>query len=785
MRVNKAYIILLSAVAIIVSACSSTSNLPEGEQLFTGLKKIEYTNYEPSEHATETQEEMEYALASAPNGALFGSSYYRNPLQLRLWIWNAFANSSSGFGKWMRKAFGSQPKLMSNVNPDLRVSVAESQLKKYGYFNGSIAYNIITQSNPRKAKVAYTVNMGHLWTIDTLTYVNFPQQMLSLIDANADARLIHSGDPFSVPTLEKERQRVGTLFRDNGYYYYESGLASYLADTVNVKGRARMRLQLADSLDSTVTRPWHVGNLRINLRRTFMEKLTDSIQHRHLMVAFSGRKPMVRIGAMLHDVRLRPRQLYSLADEQETNSRILNTGLYSYSSLTFTPRDSSSTCDTLDMTLNLVLDKPYDFYIEANAKGKTTGRMGPELVLGLTKRNAFHGGEKLDINLNGSYEWTTGHSNEGSSSGINSYEYGGDVSLVIPRLVTPQSLLRRWQRNLSHDRKPRRPRHEYWQTPTTTIKASVNILSRASYFRRHVISGELTYDYWTSAQSHHSFSPLILSYQYMNSRTADFDSLLALNPYLSVSMRDQFVPKMSYSYTYTSPSTYRNPITWTSTISEAGNVLSAAYALGGKKWSEKDKEMFHNPFAQFFKIETDFTKQWRLSEYSSIVGHIAAGAIFSYGNSDQAPYYEQFYVGGANSIRAFNVRSIGPGKYFPSNQKLSYIEQTGDLKFLCNLEYRPRLFGSLYGAVFLDAGNVWALHDNDAREGSKFEFGKALSQMALGTGVGLRYDVGMFVIRLDWGIGLHVPYDTGKSGFYNIRSFHDGQSIHLAVGYPF
>lgn len=773
------------AAMAVVSACSSTSGLPEGEQLFTGLKKIKYANYEPSAHATETQEEMEYALASAPNGALFGSSYYRNPIQLRLWIWNAFANSKSGFGSWMRRAFGSQPKLMSNVNPDLRVSVAESQLKKYGYFNGRIAYDIITGSNKKKAKVAYTVNMGHLWTIDTLQYVNFPTQIDTLIAANRAAALIKSGDAFSVPTLENERQRVGTLLRDNGYYYYQPDYASYLADTVNAKGKARMRLQLADSLDSTVTRPWHIGNLKINLRRTFMEKPADSVVRRHLNISFNGRKPPVRIGAILHDIRLRPRQLYSLAAEQETNARILNTGLYSYSSLTFAPRDSSATCDTLDMTLNLVLDKPYDFYIEANAKGKTTGRMGPELVLGLTKRNALHGGEKLDINLNGAVEWTTGHSGEGSSSGVNSYEYGGDISLIMPRLVTPQSLFRRWQRNLNHDRRPLRPRHEFYQTPTTTLKASLNILSRTSYFRRHVISGELTYDYWTSAQSHHSFSPLIISYQYMNSRTAGFDSLLAMNPYLSVSMRDQFVPKMSYSYTYSSPTSYRNPITWSTTISEAGNVLAAAYTLGGKKWSEKNKEMFKNPFAQFFKIETDFTKQWRLSEYSSVVGHVAAGAVFSYGNATQAPYYEQFYVGGANSIRAFNVRSIGPGKYYPSNRKLSYVEQTGDLKFLCNLEYRPRLFGSLYGAVFLDAGNVWSLKEDEARTDAKFEFKNALKQMALGTGVGLRYDVGMFVIRLDWGIGLHVPYETGKSGFYNIGSFHDGQSLHLAVGYPF
>ena len=167
------------------------------------------------------------------------------------------------------------------------------------------------------------------------------------------------------------------------------------------------------------------------------------------------------------------------------------------------------------------------------------------------------------------------------------------------------------------------------------------------------------------------------------------------------------------------------------------------------------------------------------------MGHVNAGVIYSYGNAEQAPYYEQFYVGGANSVRAFNVRSIGPGKYYPGNSKLSYIEQVGDIKFLANLEYRPRLFGDLYGALFMDAGNVWSLHDDPGRPGSKFDLKKCFRQLAVGTGVGLRYDMGLFVIRLDWGIGLHVPYESGKSGFYNISRFKDGQSIHLAVGYPF
>ncbi len=164
---------------------------------------------------------------------------------------------------------------------------------------------------------------------------------------------------------------------------------------------------------------------------------------------------------------------------------------------------------------------------------------------------------------------------------------------------------------------------------------------------------------------------------------------------------------------------------------------------------------------------------------------MGAGIIYSFGNATQSPYSEQFYVGGANSIRAFNVRSIGPGTYHSADPKLSFLDQTGDIKLQLNLEYRMRLFGNLNGAVFLDAGNVWTTRKDAYREGSKLKGSQLLDQLALGTGIGLRYDLDFFVVRLDWGIGIHLPYDTGKKGYYNIPKFKDGQSIHLAIGYPF
>ena len=219
---NRLHLIIYIAVSVMLTSflftgCSSTSALKEGEQLFAGLKPIEYTNYEANPYADSVKEEMEYALASAPTGAFMGSSYYRTPFPLRLWVWNAFSQSDDALSRWITKVFGSKPKLMANVNPQLRAQVAEHQLDKLGYFNGKVDYEVLTQSNPKEAKVAYKVDMGHLWRLDSIAYLNFPEHGRQLIDSTMSEAIIKKGRPFKVSSLEQERQRLTRLFRNHGY----------------------------------------------------------------------------------------------------------------------------------------------------------------------------------------------------------------------------------------------------------------------------------------------------------------------------------------------------------------------------------------------------------------------------------------------------------------------------------------------------------------------------------------------------------------------------------------
>ena len=763
-----------------------TKNIPEGDQLFTGLKAINYDDCEQDDNFTQTQEEVEAALATAPNGAIFGSSYYRLPFSWRVSVWNKYHDKDTKFAQWMTKNLGRQPVLMSWVNPELRAQVAQGVLRNNGYFNGQVGYEIIQKKNPKTAKIAYDVHPGRLYRLDSIGYFDFPAEADSLIRLTLDEAAIHKNDPFAVSRLDAERQRISTLLRNNGFYYYQPSYASYLADTFVVDGKAQLQLRMAKDVPVEATHKWYIGKVNINMKKTFMEQPTDSISRRSFTIRFTGKNPPIRARVLMADMKLRPRQLFSYDNYQQSVAKINAMGLFSMTDFTFTPRDTTAACDTLDLTLNCVFDKPWDHYIETNFNARTIGRMGPELRMGVTRRNAFRGGELIDINVHGSYEWST----QGGSQ-MNNYEYGADASIEFPRIIAPFFGGNRVQRD-KEGRVVRRKR--FYSTPTTLAKASTDIIYRPDYYKMHVVSGEWTYRWQTSAQSSHEFSPLTVKYQYMNTKTDAFDSIMAKNPYLMGTMEDYFTPEMRYTYTYTSPSNLSNPIRWETTLTESGNFVSLVYLLKGNSWNEKDKKLFKNPYSQFLKLETDFAKTWTFDSHSSLVAHLNAGYIYAYGNSNWVPITEMFYVGGANSIRAFPVRGIGPGA-FPGidNKAYSYLMQNGDVKLVLNLEYRRQLFGNLYGALFLDSGNVWYTNEdfdgveefNEIFRDSRFRLKNLFNDMALGTGVGLRYDLGFLVLRLDWGYALHVPYDTGKSGYFNVKGFKDNQTLHFAIGYPF
>lgn len=753
-------------------SCSTTKNLPEGAVLYTGISKIEIQQPDASEAGRSTVEEVEAALAYPPNNALLGSSSVRVPFPFGLWVYNAFVNKEGKVSRWIFNKLAAKPVLISTVNPDVRVKVARNLLNEYGYFNGATSYALVPdKKDPRKAKIAYQVTMNQPYTIDSILYVRMRNRVDSLLPRLSSERLIRKGDNFNVVRLQEERERIADRLRDNGYYYFRPEYMIYQADTTITPGKVSLRIVPKEGMPRNALIPWKLGNVDFYLNGYRNEQPTDSIRYKDLTIHYEG-KLRVRPKVLYDRLYFRPGDRYSQTQQERSQTALARLGIFRYSEFQYAPRDTMRRQDTLDLRIHTVYDLPLDGELELNVTAKSNDQIGPGAVFSVTKRNMFGGGETFGVKLRGSYEWQTGNKLDAGGSKINSYELGLSTTLTFPRLLFPTL----GKRDLNFP-------------ATTTFRIYADQLNRARFFKMLSFGGDASYEFQPSATSHHSVTPFKLAYNLLQHTTAEFDSIADSNKALMKSLQDQFVPSMSYTYTYDdSPITTKRHHVWLQgSITQAGLLMNAAYAIAGKPFDKEGKKLFGNPFAQFIKGTVEARYNYQLGENQRLVGRIMAGAIYSYGNARTAPYNEQFYVGGANSVRAFTIRSIGPGRYYQSSDenKYAYIDRTGDLKFEANLEYRFPIMGDLHGATFLDCGNIWLLREDPDRPGGRLKAGHFFKDLALGTGFGFRYDMDFLVIRFDVGIGLHLPYETGKSGYYNLPRFKDGMGYHFAIGYPF
>ena len=774
MKMRNKNTLLVGLLCILMSACSTTKNLPEGETLYTGIDKLEVVNEDKTLAGITALTEVEAALAYAPNNAIFGSSSLRWPVPFGLWVYNGFEKyqDKKGIGRWIFDHLGKSPVLMSSVNGETRAKVATNLLHDYGYFNGSVSYKEVPQKNPKEAKVSYVIDMARPYFLDSIAYLKYPHYADSLIQSTRSLSVLKSEENFSVIKLEEERQRLSNLFRNHGYYYYRPEFTTYRADTLQKSGYVSLQVVPRNGIPAEAKKQYYIGNTSVYLTGYDNEPPTDTLRLRTMTFYYSGKKPGIRPNALMRNVFFRKGELFSQDRQTFTQEAIARMGVFRYSEFRYEPKDTTANGDTLNVNMYATFDKPYNAELELNMTTKSTDQTGPGAVFKITRNNFQRMGANLSFEVRGSYEWQTNSNVEGNSSKLNSYELGTSLSLDFPRLILP------WK-----DTDLLRSRYQQ----KTSFKIYGNLLNRARFFNMLSFGGNVTYDFRKSRTWKHTITPFQLTFNTLMSTTERFDSITATNPSLALSLGDQFIPSMNYTFTYDNARLKRDyQLWWENSITSAGNVTSLLYAALGKDFSEKNKKLLGTPFAQFLKLTSEVRALFKVGEKQHIAARLMGGVLWSYGNQTIAPYSEQFYIGGANSLRAFTVRSLGPGTYNPGkNTKYGYLDQTGDIKLEANVEYRFPIFGELYGATFLDAGNVWLMRKDESRPGGELTLKNFAKSIALNTGVGVRYDLTFLVIRLDMGIALHVPYETGKSGYYNIPKFKDGLGLHFAIGYPF
>lgn len=752
-------------IALLAASCSTTKKLGENDVLYTGVKRLKY--HEDSVKVDEgVKTDIFTAINVRPNNPLY-SPYYRTPFPIGLMIYNNIDEDATGFKGWLYRHFASKPVLMRRVNPKARVDMINTILRNNGYFTSSATYTLHPAKNPKKAKVSYDIDINPPYTIGNVSYSESKEPVMQLVDSLARVNhYLQTGSRYCLDSLSAVRIDITNFVRNRGYYFFRPEYIQYLADSVQDKGVIHMHLIAANDIPNIAKRRYVTNDITATVVNDDGVGDPDTI--------FDPRCTLIRCEPVyIKDhvipscMRARKGRVFRVNSIDRTQAALSRLGIFSTVDIQVTPLDSVTPegDGLLDLAIYCQLDKPWEVTFEMHGKSKSNSFIGPGIEVGASHKNAFGAGEKFSVDLYGDYEWqTSGGDYKGSD--LDSYEFGIEGKLDFPRLLAPKFLY---------------PSRRY--TNWTRFSISADLMNRPGFFKMAQLSTGMTWEWHANRYSSHVLTPFRLTYNKVISSTEEFDSAMLANPVLAQSFTKVFIPKVEYTYTYDRDLTHRDHINLTAGIAEAGNVFSGIWSLCG---SHGTKELFGTPMSQFVKAQAQVVWSRGLGFNSSLVTRVFVGAAHAYGNSSEVPYREQFYVGGSNSVRAFAVRTLGPGKYHPATRdRYSYYDQTGTFKFEANAEYRFPILGYFHGAVFLDAGNIWLLQNDEHRPGGLLKMKNFFNELALGTGLGLRFDMSMLVVRADLGIGIHLPYETSKSSYFNISKFKDAWAFHLAIGYPF
>lgn len=758
---------LCMGLLMLLAACSTTRRVPQGETRYTGVGKFEVVGPDHETLPAGVLEEAKTAVNCETNSSFIASFI---PIPVGLWVYNNWNDSAGGIKGWLYRKLVKPPVLISEVKPEMRTKLMEQILDNNGYFGSTVTYDIdYSKTNSRKAAIDYKVYINHPYRIDSIIYFRSDKSPIyNFIDSVArKSPYLQKGEVFSVDSLDNERIRMTNALRNRGYYYFRPEYIEFLADSLITPGSIALKLSLVDNIPSIAKLAYRTGKVVTTvLRRRDTDPGTpDTLQtNRGEVIVMEPAR--LRKNLIPSCITFREGKLFSVRDMDRTQTRLSRLGMFTNIQIQPVPADTNPEHPVIDVYNIVQFDSPMEASIEVNATSKSNSYLGPGLILGLTNRNTFGGGERLSVQFNASYEWQTGR-NRGSV--FNSYEFGLNATLAFPRMLAPR-FIKRTNRELN------------W----TTLSLGADLLNRPHFFKLAEFNAGITYEWRAARNSVNQFTPFKLTYTKLISTTHEFDSIMAQNPAVALSFQSQFIPQMSYTYTLDKflERERINGFNFTATVTEAGNIFWGLWRAFGVKG---EKKLFGTPFSQFIKGQAQLVYSRRLIRGTDhwLVSRVLIGAEHAYGNSSQVPYAEQFYIGGANSIRAFTVRSIGPGSYRPPKAlQDSYFDQTGTFKFELNTEYRFPIISVLHGAVFVDAGNIWLLKDDPQRPGGKLQGKTFFKDIALGTGVGLRVDIGMMVLRGDLGYGLHVPYYNDTPHYFNIP-FKKAFAFHLAIGYPF
>lgn len=757
-------IILFLLTCLFWSACSTTRTLPEGEKLYTGAE-VEISGPDlTSKQKKSLRNELAAITRPRPNSRLFG-------IPFKLMIYNAFGNRrpDSFFGK-LRDKFGQPPVLLSNFDVDHNNKILENHLENRGFFNATVTGDTVVKG--KKGSALFKAETGNQYLIDSISFDGDSGRLEQVIRESGSATLLKSGNPYNLDVIKGERTRIDAYLKERGFYYFSPDFLLMQVDSTDGLHKVDMRIVVKPDVPQQARTPYTINDVFIytgyNLSTANLDtnKANAKFHEGYYIVDRRNRfKPKL----FAHAMQFNPGELYNRTDHNLTLNRLINLDEFKFVRNRFEPVPDSA---KLDAYYYLTPLPKKSLRAEVNTTTNDYGN-GSELTVSWRNRNTFRAGEQLTISAYVGAEAQTGGGKQYSRAGTNAFRTGAEANFAIPRFIIPFFDVR--------------TRGGYM--PRTNIKLGYDILNRREFYSLNQFRGGLGYIWKESLRKQHEFYPINVNYVQPLNITEKFLDSVARYTFLRRVIDSQFIIGSTYQFNYNQVVTglqKTNSFYFNGLADLSGNVLG----LLTNASKNDPATILGRRFNQYVKLETDGRYYRKIGLKSSWANRLLIGYGIPYGNSEQLPYIKQFFAGGTNSVRAFRSRTLGPGS-FPllALDKTIFPDQTGDIKLEASTEFRPHISGPLYGALFVDAGNIWLANEDPTRPGAKFSK-NFLNELAIGAGAGLRLDITMFVIRLDVAFPLKKPWEENPWLLRQI-DFKDkvwrGENIvyNLAIGYPF
>ncbi len=769
-RKIKVYYIILFFPLLGLFSCSTTKHVPDDEHLLKNYK------IETEDKDIEKREIRKY-VQQKPNRRILG-------LKIPLALYSlSNPGKEEGLNKFLKKT-GEEPVVLDTYLIKETRDQISNYLEKKGYYSASVSDTVVY--NGQKATVKYDIDLNEPYVIDQVEYEVRDSSLRSYLLPDTSTLPISRGDVFSVELLQQERNMIEDILRNKGFYRFSKDFVNFIADTLGEKNRVDLKVEVSKymiqegdgefrrmphkryKIDSIYVFPAYNPQEAIAEKQEYL-KNRDTTMYNGLTFIYN-RQPTFDLDIISQSNYIKRGQWYNQEDVDRTYDRLNSLRLFRIINVKFEESGlgSDSTIRELNAFVYLQKFKLQSYTIELEGTN-SSGNIGGGGNLVYSHKSLFGGAEQFQSKFTGAFEILD---REKFNRIDNTVRLGTEVSIDFPEFLLPfvrsEQFVKKYQ-------------------PQTSLSGLYNYQERPDYTRT---LANLSFGYhWRNRKNlTHYINPIelnILQLPYLSDKfKRDLDEV-----YLRSSYDDHFLSVTSYSMIYNNQNVQRtNDFQYFRLNAElGGNLLSGFSQVFDARKVEDHYEIFGIRYAQFFKTDLEFRHYEIFNEENRFIYRFFIGGGFPYGNSTALPFIKQYFSGGANSLRAWNVRALGPGSYTPKIDFRGYPNLTADFKFEANWEYRFDMFWMLEGAFFLDAGNIWSLNKNDDRKGALLESDEFLNEIAIGTGFGLRLDLSFSVFRLDLGVKLKDPaYEKGNRWLPGNRQI-SGETVswNIAIGYPF